>query len=1086
MKKILLVSFFAALVFGAWAQERTVSGKVTSSEDGSAIPGVNVLLRGTAIGGVTDATGGYTLSVPESGGVLVFSFIGFQTQEVEIGSRSVVDVVLLPDVTELTEVVVTALGIERQKAALGYSVQEVSGSEISATKESSFISSLSGRVAGLSVRKSNSLGGSVNAVIRGSNSFTGNNQALFVVDGIPISNSNLNTSTQMIGGGGYDYGNAASDIDPNNIESISVLKGATAAALYGSDAANGVIMITTKKGTAREGLGITVNHATTFSQYDKATFPKYQKEYGAGYGPYYGSTGGFYDEDVNGDGIDDLVVPAEEDASFGAAYDPSLMVYQWDSFYPELDTYLQPRPWVAPEHGPEYIFETGINNITNVSLSGGSDKGTFRLGYTRDDRSGILPNSKIQRNMIDIYASQKLTDKLTVDGKLTYTRVEGKGRYGTGYESRNVFQSFKQWYQTNVDVKAQRDAYFATGKNITWNPKNHEDTSPRYFDNPYWVLYENYQNDKRNRLFGKFQLTYDVTDWLNVMYRSGVDIYSDLQEERFAIGSIDPSEYMKYERQFEQYSNDVILSFNRDISESVSFDGLAGMSVLNRKIISTSSETNGGLVVPGVYALSNSVSALAPPAETDIHVRKYGYYAQARFGYNDFLYLDLQGRIDKSSTLPEDNNTYFYPSSSLSFIFSELMRSSVISFGKVRAGFARVSNDAPSYSILNTYTAGTPFGSTPVYYLGSDAVGGQTSGDTSNNPELKPETTDEIEIGLEMNFLNNRVGFDLSFYKTNTIDQIMPVEISQATGYNYKYVNAGEMENKGVELSLFGYPVQQRNFSWRINANWARNKNTVVSLYEDGENLLIFSAWSTAINARKGEPYGTITGTNYVYHENGGRIVGADGKYLTTASTTEIIGNIQPDWTAGINNTFTYKNLSFSFLIDIQKGGDIISYDLGFGRATGLYAETAGLNDRGFPKRSPVAEGGGVLVPGVLADGSPNTIYADASDYTNPQGYYGGSSETGGYLPDAGLVYDASFVKLREVTLSYSLPKDLFSSIPVTNVSLGVFGRNLWIIDKNLPSGDPEYGNSSGNYHGIQNAALPAVKEYGFNVNIQF
>ena len=1086
MKKILLVSFFSALVFGAWAQERTVSGKVTSSEDGSSIPGVNVLLRGTAIGGVTDATGGYTLSVPESGGVLVFSFIGFQSQEVEIGTRSEINVVLQPDVTQLTEVVITALGIERQKAALGYSVQEVSGEEISATKESSFISSLSGRVAGLQVRKSNSLGGSVNAVIRGSNSFTGNNQALFVVDGIPISNSNLNTSTQQIGGGGYDYGNAASDIDPNTIESISVLKGATAAALYGSDAANGVIMITTKKGAAREGLGITVNHATTLSQYDKETFPKYQKEYGAGYGPYYGSTGGFYDIDVNGDGVDDLVVPAGEDASFGAAFDPNLMVYQWDSFYPELDTYMQPRPWVAPEHGPEYIFETGINNITSINLSGGNDQGTFRLGYTRDDRTGILPNSKMQRNIIDINASYKLSDKLKVDGKLTYTRNEGKGRYGSGYESRNVFQSSKQWFQGNVDVKQQRDAYFSTGKNITWNPNSHEDTSPHYFDNPYWVLYENYENDKRNRLFGKFQVGYDITDWLNIMYRTGLDVYSDLQEERFAVGSLDPSEYGKFERMFEQYTNDVMASVKKDFSESLSFNGLVGMSVMNRKIVSTHSKTNGGLVVPGVYSLSNSVSALSPPAETDIHARKYGYYAHLSFGYRNYLYLDGTGRIDKSSTLPDGNNTYFYPSASLSFIFSELMRSSVISFGKVRVGFARVSGDAPSYSILNTYTAGTPFGSTPVYYLGSDVVGGQTTGDTSNNPDLKPETTEEIEVGLEMNFLNNRLGFDVSLYKTNTIDQIMPVEVTQATGYNFKYVNAGEMENKGMEVSLFATPVQLPDFSWRINVNWAKNINKVVSLYEDGENLLLFSAWSTAVNARRGEPYGTITGTNYVYHENGGRIVGADGKYLTTASTTEIIGNIQPDWTGGINNTLKYKNLSFSFLIDMQHGGDVVSYDLGFGRATGLYAETAGLNDRGFPKRSSVDEGGGILLPGVKADGSPNDIYADASDYTNPQGYYGGSSETGGYLPDAGLVYDASFIKLREVTLTYLLPKDMLGSIPVSNVSLGVFGRNLWIIDKNLPHGDPEYGNSSGNYFGIQNAALPAVREYGFNVNIQF
>jgi len=314
----------------------------------------------------------------------------------------------------------------------------------------------------------------------------------------------------------------------------------------------------------------------------------------------------------------------------------------------------------------------------------------------------------------------------------------------------------------------------------------------------------------------------------------------------------------------------------------------------------------------------------------------------------------------------------------------------------------------------------------------------------------------------------------------------MPVEVSTATGYNDKYVNAGEMENKGVEVSLFGYPVQTRDFSWRVNVNWARNKNMVVSLYEGGENLLIYSNWSTAINARKGEPYGTITGTNFIYHENGGRIVGSDGKYLATSSTTEIIGNIQPDWIGGLNNLFTYKNLSFSFLIDVQRGGDIVNYDYAFGNATGLYAETAGMNDRGFPKRSPVDEGGGVLLPGVLEDGSPNNIYADVSDYENALGYYGGSVDTDKVMPDAFMVFDASYVKLREVTLSYRLPKQALASLPIKDVSLGVFGRNLWIIDKNLPGGDPEYNVSAGNNQGIQNASLPAVKEYGFNVSIQF
>lgn len=1077
MKKFLLLSLILTFTvsFSAEAQ-RTVSGTVTSSEDGSEVPGVNVVLKGTTTGTTTDFDGNYRLSVPEEGGILVFSFIGMETMEVDIGARSVIDVELGSDVQRLTEVVVTALGIEREERSLGYAVQEVSGDEVSTAREASFISSLSGKVAGLNINKSNNIGGSVNAVIRGSNSFTGNNQALFVVDGVPISNSNLNTSNQQAGGGGYDYGNAASNIDPETIESISVLKGATAAALYGSEAANGVILITTKDGSKTRGIGVTVNHITTFSKYDKSTFPEYQKEYGAGYGPYYGATlPGLLDVDIDGDGVTEYVVPAGEDASFGQAFDEDLLVYQWDSFYPQLDSYLEPSAWVAAEHGPEYVFETGVSNVTSVSVQGGNETGSFRLGYTNDDRTGILPNSEVNTDVVDFNATYNFTDRFRVDGKATYTQIAGKGRYGTGYDGRNIMQGMRQWFQSNVDLKDQKDAYFDTRENITWNPNDHENLTPHYFDNPYWTLHENYETDRRNRFFGKFQANYEIADWVSLIARFGVDTYSDLQEERLAIGSLDQSEYEKFQRTFEQHNHDYMLNFDHEFSENFSVRGLLGVNIRNTRIISTRASTNGGLVNDRIYSLQNSVSALVPPTESDVHIKKYGYYGQASFGFYDILYLEGTARVDQSSTLPEDNNTYLYPSVSGSFVFSELFNSPVLSFAKLRVGYASVANDAPEYSLQNTYTAAAPF-TTPLFYLSNVA----------NNPELKPERTDEIEAGVEFKLFENRISADISVYQRNTIDQIMPVEVSSATGFTSRYVNAGEMRNRGMEVSLLGRVIETNDFTWSINVNWARNVNEVLSLFEDGENLLIFSAWSTAINARKGEPYGTITGTDYVYYENGEKIVGSDGKYLMTESTTEVIGNIQPDWIGGINNIFRYKGLSFSFLIDMQQGGDIISYDMGFGRATGLYKETAGLNELGNPKRDPVDEGGGILLDGVTADGTPNTIRAEAGDYLTPYGYYGGSAETGGYAPDASLVYDASYIKLREVTLTYALPGSLFSGLPIENVSLGVFGRNLWIIHKNLPYGDPEYNSSSGNLRGIQNGALPATNEYGFNVNVQF
>ena len=753
------------------------------------------------------------------------------------------------------------------------------------------------------------------------------------------------------------------------------------------------------------------------------------------------------------------------------------MVYDWRSIYPQLDTYQQASPWVAGANGPESIFRNGISNYTNIALEGGNEEGTFRFGYTNDDRQGILPNSLIKKDIVDLSGTYNLTDKLSATGKATYIRVSGQGRYGPGYDSGNVVQMLRQWFQMNVDLEEQKDAYFQTGQNITWNPNGEDDLSPHYFDNPYFTLYENYQSDLRNRFIGRAQFDYEFNDWLSAFARFGVDTYSDLQEERKNIGSVDQSFYQKFQRNYEQYNYDFVVNFKRDLTEKINLNGLVGTSLYTEKINATLSSTNAGLVVPGLWALSNSVSALSPPSETDIERRKLGHYAQLSIGYNDLIYLDGSFRVDESSTLPADNNVYTYPSASASFIFSNLLDYTWLGFGKLRAGYAKVTNDAPSYAVNNTVSAGDPFGSTPIYFIQ----------DTSQNSELKPETTEEVEAGLEARFFKNRLGLDLSVYKKNTVDQILPVQVSTATGFNFKYVNAGEMENKGIELALYATPVKVGDFEWNVNVNWAKNENTVVSLFEGGENLLLFSAWSTAVNARKGEPYGSITGTDYVYHEdNGQRVVGSDGKYLRTASTTEVIGNIQPDWTGGINNSFNFKNFSFGFLIDVQKGGDVVNYDMGFGNATGLYEQTAGLNHLGNPKRNSVSAGGGIIVEGVKADGSPNNIIASANTYLTPYGYYGGSSDTGTYAPDAQLVFDASYVKLREVRLGYEFPESITERFSLTSLNLGLSGRNLWIIHKNVPYADPESSPSSGNLQGIQNGTLPSTRDVSLNVTVKF
>jgi len=1065
MKKLMTIC--TLLSFIIVSAQATISGLVQDN-DGLSLPGASIVNEANGESTVSDFDGNFTIQA-EEGDILSISFVGYSVKNTEAISGGMT-IQLEPD-TNLDEIVVTALGISRAKKSLGYAVQEISGDEVESSKEASFISSLSGKISGLDIRKSNSLGGSVNAVIRGYSSLTGNNQALFVVDGIPISNANLNDSSVAGGSGGFDYGNAASDINSNDIESISVLKGASAAALYGSNATNGVILITTKGGKKRDGIGVTINHTTTFSSYDKDTFPTYQYSYGAGYGAYYGWDGYFDEVDVNGDGVNDKLVPVGEDASFGGKLDGSL-VYQWNSLFPQLSTYQQATPYSAPANGVDYIFVNGLANVTSINLDGGNETGNYRFGYTRDDRTGILPNSGITKDLIDLSADFQLSDKLSFNSKISFIKQNGLGRYGTGYDDFNVVRGLRQWHQVNVDMKEQEDAYKQTGLNITWNPNSASDTTPHYFDNPYFQLYENYSEDFRKRTFIASELKYEVNDWINVLGRFGLDSTNDQQEERSNIGSIVPSFYSKYTRSFEQYDYTAMVNFNRELTDQIKLSGIIGYNVLSKNFNSTNASTTGGLVVPGVWSLSNSVSNISPPSESAGQIRKEGAFAQLTFSYGDFLYVDGTFRNDKSSTLPEDNNTYQYPSVSASFIASEFLDYSWLSFAKLRYNFAEVANDAGAYQILNTPSAGSPFGNKPMYYFS----------DTSKNPGLRPESTTETEFGIEARFLGNRMGVDIAIYNRKTIDQILPAQVSTASGFNQRYVNAGEMENKGVEMSAFIAPIRTNDFEWNVNFNWTKNKNMVVSLFEDGENILLSSQWASAVNARKGEPFGTITGNNFEFDSaTGKKVVGSNGKYKTTSSITEILGNVQPDWIAGLSNNFKYKNLSLGFLIDIRQGGNVMSWDYAFGAATGLIAETAGTNDKGNPVRDAVADGGGILLPNTVnEDGSENTTYASAGSYTTPIGYYGSRNI-------AQFVYDASFIKLRELTVGYDVPKSYLDQFGIQKMSVGLVGRNLWIIDKHTPYTDPEASQSAGNYsQAIQIGALPAVKDLSLNVTLNF
>ncbi|MBE7169803.1 MAG: SusC/RagA family TonB-linked outer membrane protein [Williamsia sp.] len=1106
MRRVLLLFVMLCLcAASAFPQGRVISGQV-KDEKGKPVPFASVSVRNPVSGqnenGVSaDQNGNFRIEV-KNASLIVVSSAGYATKEVPLTKNSSILSVELGTTTQvIDEVVVTALGIRRNRNLLPYAAQQISGEDVSATRSNNFVSQLSGKVSGIEIRQGNGMGSSTNVVVRGTKSLLNNNQALFVIDGVPVDNSNTTSdataqgravdANQRTQTGTYDYGNAAADINPDDIESVTVLKGAASTALYGSRAANGVVMITTKK--TRKGLGITVNSGVTMSQIDKSTFTKYQKLYGAGYSSNYSTAASgspnllFWYKDAFGTGTKSLIVPTTEDASYGAPYDPSLMVYQWDSFDPSSPYYKKMKPWVAAQNDPSSFYQTGWSTNNSVSMSGGDDRTGFKIGYTRNEEKGVLPNSKLIKNLVNLGANYKITDRLTASASLNFSRVDGRGRYGTGYTKYNVNQSFRQWWETNVDIKELQDAYMRSKQNITWNwadPTVPSGLKPIYSDNPYFIRYQNYETDNRYRYIGNTSLNYKVTDWLNILGRISLDYYSEGHQERVATGSVGVSSYGQYNHTFRELNYDLLANFDKNITDDINLKALVGTNMRRTSNGSLFTATNGGLVVPNLFALSNSLNPLnvLPVDEVSQEIAVDGYFGGLTLGYQNFLTLDVTGRYDRASTLPLNNNAYFYPSVSGSFLFSKFLDNATwLSTGKLRANYAEVGNSAPWGSLQDVYFKPVSFGSATLFSLP----------DIKNNPDLLPEKTRSKEIGLEMAFLKSRVGFDLTYYDTKSINQIIPVAVSTATGYSNKFVNAGTIQNRGIELSLYASPVKTGDFSWNINVNWTRNRNKVLALFGDSKNLQINPLGlqgGVSVNATLNQPYGTIQGKTWQLL-NGQKLVddkptlanGAAnanyGRYVVTSTTNNVIGNVNPDWTGGIYNTVKYKNLSLGFLVDMRKGGDVFSLDLYYGLATGVYPETAMLNDKGNPSRSPIAQGGGVIMPGVTSDGKPNTIRVE-----NVYGTYGYS-----FNPAANFVYDASYVKLREVNLTYTLPNKLVNKVPAfKGIDLSLIGRNLWIIHKNLPYADPEDVITAGNIQGYQSGSYPTNRTMGLNLKLRF
>ncbi|MGV1002810.1 SusC/RagA family TonB-linked outer membrane protein [Empedobacter sp. UBA7494] len=1053
------------LLLGAslYAQEKTVTGTVTDSDG---LPVADAVVKTTSgKEAYTDENGMFSIEAKQ-GDLVTVEAMGLPTQSFAVGAGSEYKVTLKPSETvELEGAVVTAMGITREKKSLGYASQKLDADQINSTPTNNFLNNLSGKVAGLEVKANSNFGGSTNIVLRGAKSITGNNQALIVVDGVPINNSNLSSSNASTGRSGFDFGNSASDMDPNNIESINVLKGAAATVLYGSEGANGVIMITTKKGKKNQALGITLNSTVSVGEIDKSTFAKYQDQYGAGYN---GEDDFTYE---NGN----IYSSFGSDGSYGPRYDPSKMVYQWNAYAPGNPNFGKATPWQMAKNGPASFFQNSYSYVNSVNLSGGSDISTFNFTFTNNNEKGTLPNSKLNRNIINGNYSYKLADNLTASTFMTFTNQNTVGRNSVGY-SDNVLTGFRQWWPTNVDIRELKQEYFRDRNNITWNindPAN-GDFGVAYWNNPYWDRYENYEEDWRTRVLTGGSLSWDVTSKFNILGRVTVDYSHDRQDQRKAVGSHaeefgvaaadETSGYWVYQRDFLQTTYDLIARYTTNISDRIGVGLVGGYTYKHAKVNAIEASTTGGLVVPGVYSLSNTVVNYAP-IETRLKYDKLGVYAQASFDLDKTWFLEGSVRNDQSTAIhPDAKRSYWYYSFGTSLVLSELIKADWINFMKVRASYAVVGND-PVYGQTGYRTNNG--------VLNGNALS-QNSSSYVNVLNLKPENTKSWEVGFEGSFAKRRVNLDLSFYKTNTTDLIFNVPQSTSTGYTYSLVNAGETENKGIEVSLNLVPIRSENFQWDMTINWAKNKNKVISLNEGRDNLQLASFQATSLNATVGEAYGTIRGIDYTYDANGNKIVDADGYYVMKSD--QVLGNIQADWTGGIHNKFRYKNVTLGFLVDVKKGGSLFSLDQYYGQYTGLYPNTVGNNDLGNPLRNPLSQGGGVILPGVKegSNGVANDVRIDRSHADDS------------LFPHKEFVYDASYVKLREVSLSYVLPEKLLRNTFVKGASFSLLGNNLWIIHKNVPYADPEAGMSSGNIQGYQSGVMPTTRVYSFNVKFNF
>lgn len=1063
----------------ALGNQQQLKGVVYEKDGVTTLPGATVQWLGNPVSTQTDVDGKFAIEYRQDGGTLSVSSVGFSAQKIKVepGQNDLKITMGLNAGTKIDEVVITALGAQRNTRTLGYSVQQLEGREIQEAKEINYMNALQGKLAGVQISgNSGSMGGSAKVVIRGTKSITGDNNAMFIVDGVPMANMNLNTAGQGNGGGGFDYGNPAQLINPNDVENIAVLKGAAATALYGSRGQNGVIYITTKSG---KGAGkLTVNYDFNLQMDKVSLLPKYQNEYGGGNGDFsklyandhpeaFGPGGGTYN-DNDGKGSYDLLPQYAVDESWGPRLDGRMVRHYWSwDANKNNPNFGKVAPWAPQPDNVRDFFKTGVTVSNNLSIASGNEKGTIRFSLGQTHQDFIYPGSKLDRVFFGLNTSYNFTDRLTFSGGINYIMDKSKNRPGTGFNGFNPMLQFVMYGQRQLDNNYLKDYKYADGSEQTWNRTSWNDPRPVSAENPYWNQYESYNTDRNDRYFGNVGFSYKITDWLTADARVFSDFLDHIDETRGArdyfLGS-----YGRRTLNYNENNYQATLNFNKNFAnEKLSLEGIVGGNILNVRSQTEVGTTNGGLMSPGVYVLQNS----ALPATVNNSYGNYqtnSLFATATLGYDKMLYLTLTGRNDWASTLKQTGNySFFYPSVGGAFVFSELIpKNKWMTFGKARLSYAQVGNATQPYMVTRNFDFGAPFNTYPLL----------TTPDQLYNDKLKPEMSYEAEGGLDFRFLNDRLGLSVTYYDRTTKNQIWFVQLPPEIGYGTKVVNGGNVRNRGIELSINATPLIVGGFRWETGFNFSRNRNKVLDLNtNDGsigglETFIIGTERRTqkvSIVAMKNMPLGTIIGTDYVLDANGNRIVLPDGSYKVTDKPV-VIGNSNPDFIGGFTNTFSYNGIYLSALIDFQKGGDFFSYTNLYGNKSGLLAETAadGIRENG------------VINPGVKADGTPNDVVISARDHFNVDG--------GNRISKANL-YDAGFIYLREVRLGWNLPQKWLSKTKMQSARLSLVGRNLWLMHSNAPNVDPSFiNNSIGNTPGLEGGALPPVRSYGVNLNITF